>query len=234
MKVFVLCGGKGTRLRPYTNLVPKPMLKLGNKPLLQYIVENLRVNGFKDLIFAVGYKKECIMNYFGNGKKFGVNILYLIEDEPKNTAGSVFAYNGKIADTFLVVMGDHLTNINLKKFYNVHKKLGGIATIALKEYESTLEYGVVEVKKNRVIKFKEKPKQTFLINTGIYAFEPKIFDYIKEKEDFAKHVFPRLISHKEKINAYLFKEYWQDIGRASDYEKINNPRKIANLLKKSK
>ncbi len=231
MKVFVLCGGQGTRLRPYTYSIPKPMLNLGRKPILQYAVENLKLNGFRDLIFTVGYKKEKIADYFGNGRKFGVKIEYSIEDEPKNTAGSILDYKNKIKESFLVVMGDHLTDIRFRRIVDAHKKSGAIATIALTKQEMQLEYGTVKLHNSFITEFTEKPKYDFFINTGIYVFEPEIFKYIKEKEDFAKQVFPRLLNTKKKINSYVFEEYWVDIGRVSDYERLNEFIKITTLLK---
>lgn len=231
MKAFVLCGGQGTRLRPYTYSIPKPMLMLGRKPILQYVVENLKLNGFTDLVLTVGYKKEKIIEYFGDGKKFGVKIEYAVEDEPKNTAGSIIEYKSKVKESFLVVMGDHLTDINLKKLMDEHKKSKSIATIALTKQEMQLEYGVVDVKGNEIVGFREKPKYDLFINTAIYAFEPEIFDYIAEKSDFAKQVFPRLLEAKKKINSYVFGEYWVDVGRVSDYERLNEFIKITTMLK---
>lgn len=231
MKAFILCGGQGTRLRPYTYSIPKPMLRLGRKPILQYVVENLRMNGFTDLVITVGYKKEQIMDYFGDGKKFKVKIEYAIEDEPKNTAGSILEYKGKARESFLVVMGDHLTDIRLKEMMEQHKKSGSIATIALTKQEMQLEYGIVEVQDGTITKFTEKPRYDFFINTAIYAFEPEIFNYIKEKEDFAKQVFPKILAAKKKINAYAFEEYWVDVGRVSDYERLNEFIKVMTLLK---
>lgn len=231
MKVFVLCGGQGTRLRPYTYSLPKPMLKMGRKPILQYVVENLRLNGFTDLVFTVGYKKEHIMDYFGDGKKFGVKIEYSKEDEPKNTAGSILGYKRKVKETFLVVMGDHLTDINLKKMLESHRKSGALATIALAKQNLQLDYGVVEVEKGEIVGFREKPQLNFLVNTAIYAFEPEVFGYIREKEDFAKHVFPRLLAAKKKLNPYILEEYWIDVGRVSDYERLNEFIDVNTLLK---
>lgn len=235
MKVFILCGGQGTRLRPYTYSIPKPMLKLGKKPILQYVVQNLKLNGFRDLILTVGYKKEKIMDYFGDGAAFGVKIEYSIEDEPKNTAGSILDYKNKINQSFLVVMGDHLTDVKFSDMMAMHKKSNAIATIALTRQEMQLEYGIAELSSSNnspsIVDFKEKPKYDFFINTGIYAFEPEIFAYIKERDDFAKQVFPRLLSAKKKINPYIFEEYWVDIGRVSDYQRLDEFIKITTLLK---
>lgn len=222
MKAFVLCGGKGTRLRPYTYSVPKPMLKVRGKPILQHVVENLKLNGITDLVLTVGYKREQIMGYFKDGKPFGVRIEYAIENEPKNTAGSILEYKGKIHETFFVVMGDHITDINLKKMLESHKKARAFATLALAKHEIKLEYGVVETKGDEISGFREKPQLQFLVNTGIYAFEPEIFDFINEKEDFAKQVFPRLLSSGKKLHSYILSESWMDVGRVSDYERLNS------------
>ncbi len=230
MKAFVLCGGLGTRLRPYTYSAPKPMLKLGRKPILQYVIENLRLNGFTDLVLTVGYKGDQIMNYFGDGKKFGVKIEYATEDEPKNTAGSIYDFKGKVKDSFLVVMGDHLTDINLKRMMEEHKKNKALATIAVTKQEMQLEYGILSVKDGEVAEFVEKPKYDFMINTAIYAFEPEVFEYIKPRDDFAKNVFPRLLAAKKKIQYHPFDEYWVDVGRVSDYERLNEFIKIISLL----
>lgn len=231
MKAFVLCGGQGTRLRPYTYSIPKPMLMLGKKPILQYVVENLKLNGFADLVLTVGYKKEKIMGYFGDGKKLGVSIEYAVEDEPKNTAGSILGFKGKAKESFLVVMGDHLSDIHLKRLMESHRKSKAVATIALTKQEMQLEYGIVELEGNDIVEFSEKPRYEFFINTGIYAFEPEIFGYIKEKDDFAKQVFPRLLTAKKKINSFVFDEYWVDVGRVGDYERLNEFIKVTTLLK---
>lgn len=231
MKAFVLCGGQGTRLRPYTYSIPKPMLRLGKKPILQYVVENLRLNGFTDLVLTVGYKKEHIMDYFGDGKRFGVKIEYAVEDEPRNTAGSILPYKGRVKESFLVVMGDHLTDINLRDLMASHRKSGAMATIAVSRQEMQVEYGIVNLKGSDVAGFEEKPRYDLYINTAIYAFEPEIFDYIRDKEDFAKHVFQRLLSSKKRINTYVFDEYWVDVGRVGDYERLNEFIKVTTLLK---
>ena len=233
-KVAILCGGKGTRLRPYTYSVPKPMLPLGKKPILEFVINNLKHHGFKDLIITLGYRKEQIMDYFGDGSKFGVKMKYFPEDEenPLNTAGSILPARKELqGETFLVVMGDHLTSVNMRDFYDYHKKTPGIATIAFKRTGIPLEYGIAHLdKNNRVVKFEEKPIVQNLINAGIYAFEPKVFDYIKERDDFARNVFPRLLEKKEIIDGYVFDDYWLDIGRTSDYEQLNQTISTIDLV----
>ncbi len=230
MKAFVLCGGKGTRLRPYTYSIPKPMLRLGKRPILQFVIGNLSSSGIKDLILTVGYLKEQIIEYFGDGKRFGVKITYSEEEEEMNTAGSILPSKGAIDSTFVVVMGDHLSMADLDKMVRHHKKKGAIATIGLKEQGLPLEYGVAETDDaGFVTGFKEKPILRNYVNTAIYVFEPEIYKFIAPKDDFAKNVFPKLLDAGEKINTYAISEYWLDIGRINDYERLDQTLSIFDL-----
>ncbi len=198
------------------------MLPLGERPILEYVVRHLKRNGFNDIYMTVGYLKEQIMDYFGDGSKWGVKIQYAVEEGEAGTAGSLVPLRKWANEPFLVQMGDHLSRLNLKKMYAYHKKQGGIATVSLKRTGVPLEYGVAKLDaKERIVAFEEKPIMRNLVNAGVYVFEPKIFDYIKPKEDFARNVFPRLLSSKQQINGFVFDEYWLDIGRPADYEKIN-------------
>ncbi len=230
LKAVVLCGGEGTRLRPYTYNVPKPMLKLGNKPLLEYVLLNLKRSGITEFILTVGYLHDQIRNYFGDGSKWNIKIDYSVEDKKLDTAGSVYQLKDKLSDTFIVAMGDHVTGIDMKKMHEFHKQKGGIATVALKLRGTPVEYGIVEVNDDDSIgTFREKPILSNLINAAIYVFEPKIFDYMGPGEDFSKHVFPRMLNQGEKIFGYQFTEYWADIGRVSDYEMMNSIISVVEL-----
>lgn len=222
MKAFVLCGGQGTRLRPYTYTIPKPMLPLGRRPILEYVVRNLKSNGVSDIVLTVGYLKEQIKSHFGSGSSLGVRISYSEEKEQLNTAGSILPLKNGVKDAFIVQMGDHFSRLDLRQMLAFHKKQGGIATVAFKRQGIPLEYGIADIDAGgHVTAFKEKPIVQNLVNAGIYIFEPAIFDYIRPKEDFARQVFPRLMASGKKINAYVFDDYWLDIGRTSDYEKLN-------------
>ena len=234
MKAIVLCGGKGTRLRPYTYSIPKPMLPLGKKPILEFVINNLSKHDFKDIYLTVGYLKNQIMQYFGDGSKFGVNIKYFIEgDKERNTAGSILPCKDCLDSAFLVVMGDHLTSIDPTKLANFHSKKGSMATIALKKTGIPLEYGIAHINEDqRIEKFEEKPIVQNLINAGLYCFEPEIFKYIKDGYDFAQDVFPRLLKDKKKVYGYIFDEYWVDIGRVPDYEQLNQIISIVDLVAK--
>lgn len=232
-KAVVLCGGKGTRLRPYTYKIPKPMLPLGRKPILEFVVNNLKGSGIRDLIFTVGYLGKSIEKYFGNGKKFGVRIKYLKERKEMNTAGSILQAKDMVKGTFVVIMGDQLTALDMKKMIEFHRKKGSIATIGLKRQGLPIEYGIAEVKGDRIIAFKEKPILEHLVNAGIYVFEPSIYKYINEHDDFAMNVFPRLLKKKRRITGYVFDEYWIDIGRIADYERLNKLISIVDMVERS-
>jgi len=222
MKAIICCGGMGTRLRPLTYTTPKPMLPLGDKPILEYVIRHLKRHGFTDLYLTVGYLKEQIMDYFQNGSKWGVKIQYAIEEGEAGTAGSLIPLKKWATEPFIVQMGDHLSRLDLKKMYTYHKKQGGIASVSLKRTGVPLEYGIAKIDaSNRIIAFEEKPIVRNYVNAGVYVFNPDIFQYIKAKDDFAKNVFPRLLSEKQQINGYIFDDYWLDIGRPADYEKIN-------------
>ena len=230
MRAYILAGGEGTRLRPYTYTVPKPMLRLGGKPIMRYVIENLKRCGIRDIIITCGYRHEQITSYFGEGNALGVKVTYSIEKEKMNTAGSVLHCKERPRETFVVAMGDHLTNIDIGAMVKQHKKSGAIATVALYRQNMPLEYGVATVQGNSIIGLAEKPVLEHLYNTAIYLFEPEIFNYIKEKEDFAKDVIPRLLAEKRKVDAYIFDDVWFDIGRVSDYERFREIFDISRLL----
>lgn len=220
MKAIILCGGEGTRLRPYTYTVPKPMLPLGGKPLLEYMIGHLKESGITEIILSVGYLKEKIMDYFGDGKKFGVKIEYFTENEPLSTAGSIYPHRKNLKERFIVMMGDHVTSINIKKLLETHEKSKALATIAVKIHKTPIEYGVIGADRSgKVVEFREKPVVEHLINSGIYVLEPEALNFIKPKEDFAKNVFPRMLQEGKKLQVHNFAELWLDIGRVSDYER---------------
>jgi NDP-sugar pyrophosphorylase family protein len=231
MKAIVLCGGKGTRLRPYTYNIPKPMLPLGKKPILEFVLSKLKAAGITEIYHTVGYVHEQIEEYFGNGSKFGLKLHYSVEKSEAGTAGSILPLAGSFDDSFVVMMGDHLSNVDISKIAAFHKKSGYISTIALNKKGIPLEYGVADLEGDRIVRFREKPIVENLINAGIYIFEPGIFKYIKPNEDFANEVFPRLLASNEKIGGYIFSDYWLDIGRTTDYEEINQYISIIDLTK---
>ncbi len=222
-EVVVLAGGRGQRLRPYTDVEPKPMLRVGRRPILEFVLTNIKRNGFKDVVIAAGYKSERIKDYFGDGSKLDLNIDYVIEEEPKNTAGALIDLKDMLKDDFLVVMGDHLTDMNLRALMEFHKKEEAIVTIALKKVKEAIEYGVVDVEGSVVKGFKEKPIMAHYINTAIYAMNKEVFNFIEPYTDIAKDVLPRISKERpNKLKAYISEDYWQDVGRVKDYEKMRD------------
>lgn len=221
-KVVLMVGGLGTRLRPLTNEVPKPLLKVGNKPILETIVENFAKYGFKDFIFSVNYKSEMIEEYFGDGKKLGVNIRYIHEDKRMGTAGALSLIKDQLTEDFFVMNGDLLTNINFEHLLNFHFKDNAKATMCVREYDFQVPYGVVNVDNHRIVSIKEKPLHKFFVNAGIYMISPSVLKYIPENSFFdMPTLFHHLIQHKENVISFPIHEYWLDIGEIAEYKKAN-------------
>lgn len=224
MKAIILAGGYGTRLRPLTNSIPKPMVPIVDKPVLEYIVNHLKKHGIKDIAMTLGYKSDNIVNYFGDGNKWGLNIRYYIENKPLGTAGAVRNAEEFIDDTFLVMSGDALTNVDITRMLSFHKRRHALATMSVKRVDNPDGFGVVKTDKNgRVKSFIEKPKVALdnKVNMGIYIMEKEVLKYIPEGEkyDFSLDLFPRILDH---MYAYSSDCYWSDIGTLSSYYLTNN------------
>ncbi|HEY5164494.1 MAG TPA: sugar phosphate nucleotidyltransferase, partial [Acidimicrobiia bacterium] len=224
MKAVILAGGEGTRLRPLTSNQAKPMMPLVNKPMMEHIVGLLAQHGFDDVVVTVAYLANQIRTYFGDGSDFGVRIRYATDEEPLGTAGSVRNAAAELDDTFLVISGDVLTDIDLTAFVKTHRDSGAIASIALKRVENPLEFGIVITRPDGSIeRFLEKPSwgQVFsdTINTGIYVLEPAIFDSIPEGEviDFAGDVFPAVLDQGQPLHGHITDGYWEDVGTTEAY-----------------
>lgn len=226
MKVVVLAGGYGTRLRPLTYTRPKPMLPLAGKPILEYIIESIASEGFNDVIVTTNYFREQIIDYFGNGSEFGVRLLYPDETKPLGTAGSVKNSEKYLNETFAVIQGDNLTEIKFSDLLNFHRNKGGVATIVLLPIEEPHQFGIAKLDSdNKVLRFKEKPRPeeffSDFASIGLYLFEPGVLDYIPNsvEHDFAKDVFPKLLSSGEKIYGCPASGFWVDIGVPENYLK---------------
>jgi len=225
-KAMVLAAGLGTRLRPLTDSISKPMAPVVNKPVMEHIIELLKKHGFEDIVCNLHWYADTIKEYFGDGSKWGVNINYSYEEELLGTAGGVKKVEGFFEDsTFLVISGDALTDIDLDRVMDFHDKKKGIATLVLTEVEDTSQFGVVILDKDlKITGFQEKPltgeAKSKLANSGIYVFEPEVFDYLPEGKfyDFGKNLFPRLLA--DRIDYYGFKhdQYWNDVGSLDEYQ----------------
>lgn len=222
-KVILMVGGLGTRLRPLTNDMPKPMLDVGNKPILHTIVENFAKYGYTDIIMCVNYKSEIIKEYFGNGDKFGVKIEYVLESQRMGTAGALSLLQKRPKDDFFVMNGDLLTNVNFEYLHEYHKDSNALASICIRKYEMQVPYGVVNVRANKVTSIEEKPTQSFFVSAGIYMFSPIVLDFIPKGVFYdMPTLFSDLLKHDFPIHPFPIREYWLDIGRMDEYRRAND------------
>ena len=224
MKAVILAGGEGTRLRPLTSNQPKPMIPLVNRPMMEHIVTLLAAHGFDDVVVTVAYLANQIRDYFGDGSDFGLRMRYATDESPLGTAGSVRNASVELDDTFVVISGDVLTDLDLTAFVDAHRVSGAMASIALKRVENPLEFGIVITRPDGSIeRFLEKPSwgQVFsdTINTGIYVLEPEVFDFIPDGEvvDFAADVFPAALDKGLTLHGHVADGYWEDIGTTEAY-----------------
>jgi len=227
MKVLILAAGYGTRLRPITNFIPKPMLPIAGKPALEHIIQYLKQQGFEELIIAVSHLADQIQEYFGDGEPFGVNITYSYNAEPSGTAGEVWKAREYIDGPFICYYGDIITNLDLHRLVAFHEKKGCIATLALVK-NIPLEVGVVKLNGDHLITdFYEKPLIDKPVNAAIYVLEKEILHYIAEcdeqrKIDFGYDIFPKLLRDRCVIGGCLFEDnYWNDLGTIRRYQDIN-------------
>lgn len=223
MKAVILAGGKGTRLKPYTTVFPKPLMPIGDKPILEIVVQQLKSHGFNEITMAVGHLAELLMTFFGDGSKMGVKIKYSREDKPLGTVGGLGLIKKELNETFLMMNGDVLTTLDYSDLVNYHKRNGAIATIALKKRGVKIDFGVVEIDdSNNIVGYAEKPEVEYLVSMGVYVFDPNVLEYIRPNEylDFPD-LIKKLISTGETVTAYLYDGYWLDIGRPDDYERAN-------------
>ncbi|MCX4363577.1 MAG: nucleotidyltransferase family protein [Clostridia bacterium] len=223
MQAIIMAGGVGSRLRPLTNTLPKPLVKIIDKPVMEYVIENLASGGIEEIAVTVGYKSQMIMDYFGDGAKWGVTLKYFEETVPLGTAGGVKNASKFINDDFLVMSADGLCDIDIKDFCDFHNSHKQKVSMAVRYMQDARGYGLVRVNdRNIVTSFAEKPQYicSGLINMGIYAFSKNILDDIPEgKCDFSYDVFPKLLGD---IRAYDAQCFWSDIGTLSDYYMTNH------------
>lgn len=228
MKAVIMAGGESTRLRPLTCKQPKPMVPIMDRPVMEYIVELLKNHGFEEIIVTLFYLPNAIRQHFGDGSQFGVKMRYFVEEFPLGTAGSVRNARRHLDETFLVISGDTLTDIDLSRVVEFHREKQAIATLALTRVDNPLEYGIVMTnEEGRITKFLEKPSWAAafsdLANTGIYVLEPEVFDLFEDKQvfDFSKDLFPLLMAKGKPLYATLCPEYWCDIGSVQQYRQAN-------------
>jgi len=228
MKAVVMAGGEGTRLRPLTSNQPKPMVSIVGKPCMEHILELLKRHGFEDVIVTVAFLPQAIRSYFGSGESLGIEIGYSVEESPLGTAGSVRLAAGRLDDTFLVISGDALCDVDLTRLVEFHREKKASVTIGLKSVDNPLEFGIVVTDEDdRVERFLEKPSwgQVFsdTINTGIYVLEPEVLRHVPTDRpfDFSKELFPLLLEMGRPMYGCVLDGYWQDIGNLDQYRQAN-------------
>ncbi|MEO8322869.1 MAG: NDP-sugar synthase, partial [Actinomycetota bacterium] len=224
MQAVIMAGGEGSRLRPLTSNVPKPMLPVVNRPLMEHIIELLRSHGITDITATVQFLASVIRNYFLDGSDLGVSLSYSTEDVPLGTAGSVLNAKELLSGTFLVISGDALTDLDLTTVVDFHRSKGAAATLVLKRMADPLEFGIVMTSEDgRIERFLEKPTwgQVFTdtINTGIYVLEPEVLDLIPPDQpyDFSSELFPLMLEKGLPLFGYITEGYWTDVGNTETY-----------------
>ena len=220
MKSVVLAGGKGARLAPYTKILPKPLMPIGDMPILEILLRQMKRCCVEEVILTVGYLSEILKAFFQDGERLDLKISYSFEEEPLGTAGPLSLING-LDETFLVSNGDVLTSLNFTELVQAHVQSGGIATIATHARKINIDLGVIQFDgENCVTGYIEKPTYDFNVSMGIYVFEPRVLEYIPYNQylDFPDLVL-RLINAGEQVNGYIYDGYWQDLGREDDYER---------------
>jgi mannose-1-phosphate guanylyltransferase/phosphomannomutase len=228
MKAVVMAGGEGTRLRPLTYSPPKPMVSIVGKPCMEHILELLRDHGMTEVIVTVAFLPQAIRGYFGNGEPLGMEIGYSVEESPLGTAGSVRLAAKQLDETFLVISGDALCDVDLSELVAFHKEKGAAVTIGLKSVENPLEFGIVVTdEEGKIERFLEKPSwgQVFsdTINTGIYVLEPEVLSHVPTDRpfDFSKELFPYLLEMGRPLYGHVMEGYWQDIGNLDQFRQAN-------------
>ena len=217
--VFLLAGGFGKRLKPYTDDCPKPLLEIGGKPILETIIENFVKSGFRQFFIAVHYKSQQIKQYFGDGERWGISIHYIDEHEPMGTAGAIGLLPDDLPDVPLIVMnGDILTQVDFSRLLAYHNEQQSIATLCARHYEYQIPYGVIAMDQQHVASIEEKPLQSCLVNAGIYVLDHSLIKAIAlQKHLDMPNLLNQQISQGETISMFIVNDYWLDIGRETDF-----------------
>jgi NDP-sugar pyrophosphorylase family protein len=224
-KAVILAGGKGSRLGPYTTVLPKPLLPIGDRAILDVVVRQLKSYGFDDMTFAVGYLAHLVKAVFGDGSGHDVSIVYHEEEEPRGTAGALATVEG-LDETFLAMNGDVLTALDYGELYRAHQASGNLLTIATHKRVVRTDYGVIHVNgasaggTHRVVDYEEKPEIPYVVSMGVYVAEPEVLEHIPSEEPFdVPDLVMALIEAGKPVGSYLYEGYWLDIGRHDDYER---------------
>ena len=222
LQAVIMAGGMGTRLRPLTEDLPKPMLPVGGKPLMELVIEQLRQVGIRRVNVTTHYKPEKISDHFGDGSAYGVELNYVNEDKPLGTGGALGLMDAPTGP-MLVINGDIMTHVDFRAMLAYHQEHHADMTVAVRQYDIKVPYGVIECEGSRVCTLKEKPQLHFLVNAGIYLLEPNVYEFIPNGEHFnMTDLIQRLLDSNHTVVSFPVIEYWLDIGQLADYEQAQN------------
>jgi dTDP-glucose pyrophosphorylase/CBS domain-containing protein len=214
---IIMAGGQGSRLRPLTEDTPKPMLPVGDRPIMEHLLEGLKASGIRQVTVTTHYKPEAIENYFGDGEDFGVQINYVSEAQPMGTGGSL-ALMETPDRPFLVINGDIMTDLDFHAMLEFHQDHSAVMTIGVRPYDVQIPFGVIEAEGVEVKKLAEKPSLSLLVNAGIYLIEPTVYGYLPKSPTFdMTDVIQRLLTENQRVVSYPIEGYWLDVGRHEDY-----------------
>ena len=220
MKAVILAGGLGSRLKPFTEIIPKPLLPIGEKSILEIQIERLKKYGFKEIYLATNYKSEYIGNYFGDGSRYGVSLKVSKEEKPLGTAGPLLLLKEELTEPFIVMNGDILSLIDFEDLYNFAQQQKSLLTITIKKEITPFAFGNIFFNGDEVTDIEEKPDIVMYILAGIYVMKPEIFGLFPADEYFGMdQLIKKMLSEKRTVSKYDLKDYWLDIGRLNDYEK---------------
>ena len=227
----IMAGGFGKRLMPLTKNTPKPLLKIGGKPIIEHTIKQISDYGIESFFITINFKSEVVKDYLKDGKQLGINIKYLEEEKQLGTIGAISLLRDKnIGFPFIVMNGDILTRVNHRKLLDFHKKSGNLLTVCLANYQYNVPYGVMEVVNENIIGINEKPIYSFYINAGIYCMSPELIDFIPQDECYdINMLINQLRSKKIPVGSFVIDEYWKDIGNPEDYFAANQDYNNGNL-----
>lgn len=232
MKAVILAGGKGTRLKPYTTVLPKPLVPVGEKAILEILINRLKKAGVDEIYICLNHFAEIIMAFFGNGDKFGIKINYSLEEKPLSTIAPIKLIDG-LPDNFLVMNGDLLTDLDFADLYNKHIESNALLTVSTYKRNVKVDFGVIDIDSitNQASGFREKPEYNFQVAMGVNVLSKKVLDLVPYNESFGfDSLMYTLLEKNEKINTYSYDGYWLDIGRPDDYEKANEDIDMLNKI----
>ncbi|MBN1115259.1 MAG: NTP transferase domain-containing protein [Oligoflexia bacterium] len=223
MKAVILAGGLGTRLRPFTQVIPKPLLPIGEKSVLQIQIESLRAYGFNEIFLATNYKSDYIRNFFGDGQDHGVKLHISKEEKPLGTVGPLTLLKDRLDEPFVVMNGDILTLLDFGKLYDFALNMNTCLTVAIKRHITPFSFGNIFFNNDYVTDVEEKKDIVSYILAGIYVLKPEVFNYIPDNTYYGvDNLIKDLLKKKQKITKYDIHEYWLDIGQVDDFEKAQN------------